>query len=83
MRFKTLTALAALSLSTVPVMAQSQAVAPVSSTSVERVSATQEQANNLGGGSDTIIAVLAAGIAATFVTLTIINDDDDDDPVSP
>lgn len=82
MRFKTLTALAALSLSTAPVLAQSQAVAPVSSASVERVSATQEQANNLGGGSDTIIAVLAAAIAATFITLTVINDDDDD-PVSP
>lgn len=85
MRFKTLAALSALSLSVAPAMAQSQAVAPVTSASVERVSANQEQANNLGGGSDTIIAVLAGAIAVGFITLTIINNDDDDDdnPTSP
>lgn len=83
MRFQTLAALSALSLSTAPVMAQSRAVAPVANTSVERVSASQQEANALGGGSDTIIAVLAAAIAVAFVTLTVINNDDDDDPVSP
>ncbi len=83
MRFNTLTALAALSLSTAPVMAQSQAVAPVTSASVERVAATQEQVNNLGGGSDTIIAVLAGAIAVGFITLTVINNDNDDIPTSP
>jgi len=83
MRFNTLAALAALSLSTAPVMAQSQAVAPVASAGVERVSATQEQANNLGGGGDTIIAVLAGAIAVGFITLTVINNDDDDTPTSP
>lgn len=85
MRFKTLAAFAALSLSTAPVMAQSQAVAPATSKSVERVSATQEQENNLGGGTDTVLAVLAGAIAVGFITLTVINNDDDDDdtPVSP
>ncbi|GAA0487138.1 hypothetical protein GCM10009096_32490 [Parasphingorhabdus litoris] len=84
MRFKTLAALSALSLSAAPVVAQSQAVAPVTSASVERVSASQEQASNLGGGSDTIIGILAGAIAVGFITLTIINDDDDDDsPTSP
>ncbi|QTD57043.1 hypothetical protein [Parasphingorhabdus cellanae] len=84
MRFKTLAALSALSLSVAPAMAQSQAVAPVTSASAERVSATQEQTNNLGGGSDTIIGVLAGAIAVGFITLTVINDDDDDDnPTSP
>lgn len=83
MRFNTLTALAALSFSTAPVMAQSQAVAPVTSASVERVAATQEQVNNLGGGSDTIIAVLAGAIAVGFITLTVINNDNDDIPTSP
>ncbi len=85
MRFKTLAALSALSLSTAPVMAQSQAVAPATSASVERVSATQEQTNNLGGSSDTVLAVLAGAIAVGFITLTIINNDDDEDdsPTSP
>ena len=83
MRFKTLAALAVLSLSTAPVMAQSQAVASITSASVERVSASQQKTNKLGGGSDTIIAVLAAAIAATFVTLAVVNDDDNDSPVSP
>lgn len=83
MRFKTLAALSALSLSVAPAMAQSQAVAPVASASVERVSATQEQANKLGGGSDTIIAVLAGAIAVGFITLTVLNNNDDDTPTSP
>ncbi len=83
MRFKTLAVLSALSLSTAPVMAQSQAIEPVNSASVERVSASQQEANNLGGSTNTVLAVLAGAIAVAFVTLTIINDDDDDDPVSP
>lgn len=84
MRFKALAALSLLSLSATPIMAQSQAVAPVASSSVERVSASQQKANSLAGGSDTVLAVLAAAVAAAFVTLTIIDDDDDDDaPVSP
>lgn len=83
MRFKTLAALAALSLSATPVIAQSQAVAPLTSASVERVSASQQEANKLGGGGDTIIAILAGAIAVGFITLTVINNDDDDDPVSP
>lgn len=83
MRFKALAALSLLSLSATPVLAQVQAVAPVASTSVERVSASQQNANKLGGGSDTVIAVLAAAIAAAFVTLTVIDDDDSDAPVSP
>lgn len=84
MRFKTLAALSALSLSVAPAMAQSQAVTSTTSASVDRVSATQEQANKLGGGSDTIIAVLAGAIAVAFITLTAINDDDNDEtPTSP
>ncbi|MBF6603652.1 MAG: hypothetical protein ITG03_11880 [Sphingorhabdus sp.] len=83
MRFKALAALSLLSLSATPIMAQSQAVAPVAKSSVERVSATQQGASNLAGGTDTILAVLAAAVAAAFVTLTIIDDDDDDAPVSP
>lgn len=83
MRFKALAALSLLSLSATPIMAQSQAVAPVASTSVERVSASQQHANKLGGGSDTVLAVLAAAVAAAFVTLTVIDDNDSDSPVSP
>ncbi|MEP3226647.1 MAG: hypothetical protein ABJO01_11780 [Parasphingorhabdus sp.] len=84
MRFNTLAVLAAFSLSTAPVLAQSQSLAPASSAKVERVSATQNQENNLGGGTDTILAVLAGAIAIAFITLTIVNSDDDDDaPVSP
>lgn len=83
MRFKTLAALSVLSLSATPVIAQSQAVAPVTSASVERVSASQQETNKLGGGGDTIIAILAGAIAVGFITLTVINNDDDDDPVSP
>lgn len=64
-------AAAALSLATVPaVSAAAQAQAPVSGE------------NSLGGGSDTIIGVIAIAVLAAFIAITV-SLNNEDDPVSP
>ena len=75
MRFKTLTlASAAAALVAAPVALQAQVAA-------DRAAAPVAEGSELGGGSDTLIGVLALGILAAFIVITASNDDDL--PVSP
>ena len=75
MRLKTLTlAAAAAGLVAAPVALQAQAA----SRTVAPVAGEQE----MGGGSETIIAVLAVAILAGFIAITA-DDDDGLEPISP
>ena len=79
-----LAAVAAASLVSAPVMAQSLSVASkaVGASKVKRVGATSKQENKLGGrGSGVIAAILAA--AAVIGGIVIAAGNDDDGPTSP
>lgn len=74
MRLKNTTlAAAAVALAAAPVAIQAQAA--------DRAAAPAEGAQELGGGSDGIIAIVAVAVLAAFIALTA--SDDDDLPVSP
>jgi Spy/CpxP family protein refolding chaperone len=74
MRFKTLTlAAAAATLAVAPVAAHAAPVAPASAP----VAGEME----MGGGSDGLIAILAAAILATFIYFSV-DGDGDNDPIS-
>ena len=78
-----LAAVAAASLVSAPVMAQSLSVASkaVGASKVKRVGATSKQENKLGGGSGVIVAILAA--AAVIGGIVIAAGNNDDGPTSP
>lgn len=74
MRLKNMTlAAAAVAFAAAPVAIQAQAA--------DRASAPVEGAQELGGGSDGIYAIIAVAILGAFIALTAA--DDDDEPVSP
>lgn len=73
MRVKTLTlAAAAATLALAPIAVQAAPSA--------RASAPVASEMEMGGGSDSLIAILAAAVLATFVYFSI--EDGDDDPIS-
>ena len=78
-----LAAVAAASLVSAPVMAQSLSVASkaVGASKVKRVGATSKQENKLGRGSGVIVAILAA--IAVIGGIVIAAGNDDDGPTSP
>ncbi len=78
-----LAAIAAASLVSAPVMAQSlsPAAKAVATSKVKRAGASTKEENKLGGGSGVIIAVLAA--AAVIAGIVIAAGNDDDGPTSP
>lgn len=78
-----LAALAAASLVSAPVMAESlsPAAKAVGTSSVKRVGAATKEESKLAGGSGVIIAVLAA--AAVIGGIVIAAGNDDDEPTSP
>ena len=73
-------AIAALSLSATPVMAQAATKAPAS-TSVERTSAKSKKTNEAAGGTGIIIDVLAA--YAVIGGIVLAADSHSNTPVSP
>lgn len=81
MHFKTLAAVAALSLSATPVLAQSQG--SLAGSSIERVSARADQKSNLEGNTAGIVGVVAALAAGILIYLAVDDGDDDDLPTSP
>ena len=78
-----LAALAAASLVSAPVMAQSlsPAAKAVGTSKVKRVGANTQEESKLGGGSGVIVAVLAA--VAVIGGIVIAAGNDDDEPTSP
>jgi Na+/proline symporter len=78
-----LAAIAAASLVSAPVMAQSlsPSVKAVGASKVKRVGANAKEESKLGGGSGVIIAVLAA--AAVVGGIVIAAGNDDNSPTSP
>ena len=78
-----LAAIAAASMVSAPVMAQSMSPAAkaVATSKVKRAGASTKGENKLGGGSGVIIAILAA--AAVIGGIVIAAGNDDDGPTSP
>jgi hypothetical protein len=78
-----LAALAAASLVSAPVMAQSlsPAAKAVGASKVKRVGAGAQDESKLGGGSGVIVAIIAA--AAVIGGIVIAAGNDDDGPTSP
>ena len=78
-----LAAIAAASLVSAPVMAQSlsPAAKSVGASKVKRASATSNEESKLGGGSGVIVAILAA--VAVIGGIVIAAGNDDDEPTSP
>ena len=69
MRLKTISAVAAATaLAAAPAAIQAQGAA--------RTSAPADAAQELGGGSDTIYAVIAVAVLAAFIALTVTGDED-------
>ncbi len=74
MRLKNLTlAAAAMTLAVAPVAAQAAPAAPAT--------APVAAANEMGGGSDGVLALVAAAVLAAFIFFTV-DGDGDDDPIS-
>jgi hypothetical protein len=77
-----LAAIAAASLVSAPVMAESlsPAAKAVGASKVKRVGANTKEESKLGGGSGVIVAVLAAAVVGGIV---IASGNDDNSPTSP
>jgi hypothetical protein len=79
----TLAAVAAASMLTAPVMAESlsPSAKAIGTSKVKRAGAPVTKENKLGGGNGTIIAIVAA--AAVILGIVLISGNDDDNPTSP